>query len=617
MAVISFHSNPNKFWKSCWLPALIIFITAMALYISSVSFDYVLDDQIVLTGNEFTKKGLQGIKDIFTTESMHGFLGEQKDYLVGARYRPLSIATFALEQAFLGLHPKYSHFINVLLYAFTGLLLFRILAMLFPIKKNIFWNIAFITTLLFILHPLHTEVIANVKGRDEILTFMCTLGSIYFSLKYIQHKRILWLIPMVLTYFAALLAKENALTFLAIIPITLYFFTKANFKQHLYVFLPLLVTAILYLFIRYQIVGYLLDPGKEITDIMNNPFYGLTFNEKMATVFYTLGWYIKLLVFPHPLTHDYYPYQVAILNWTDFRAILSLLFYVLLGIIAIRGLFKKSIIAYAILFYLATLSIVSNVFFTVGTFMNERFLYISSLGFCILVGWFFVEKMPKISFLKPKIAKLASIALVSIVSIFFIIKTLTRLPDWKNRMSLNKSAIKASPNSARANCFMGTALYELEYMNEEKTARKKELLSEISHYLNKSLEIYPSYFSALKMKSGIVAEQYKYDRDLDKLLDEFYSILQYKQIEYIYTYIEYLVDRADSGKLAAFCHKTGFLLFAQQQKDYGFAVKMLNYGLQAAPNNIQLLTDMGQVYRLAGNEDKATEYFYKAQQLRQ
>ena len=98
--------------------------------------------------------------------------------------------------------------------------------------------------------------------------------------------------------FLALLAKENALTFLAIIPLTLYFFKNASIKQLGSVLVPLLVASIAYLVIRYQVIGYFLSPnGKEITDIMNNPFYGLGGAEKMATVFYTLGLYLKLLFF--------------------------------------------------------------------------------------------------------------------------------------------------------------------------------------------------------------------------------------------------------------------------------------------------------------------------------
>ena len=66
-----------------------------------------------------------------------------------------------------------------------------------------------------------------------------------------------------------------------------------------------------------------------------------------------------------------------------------------MGIWAVLNIRKKSIPAYAILFYLLTLSIVSNLFVSVGTFMNERFVYMPSVAFCLVVGWFFARVLPK------------------------------------------------------------------------------------------------------------------------------------------------------------------------------------------------------------------------------
>ena len=74
---------------------------------------------------------------------------------------------------------------------------------------------------------------------------------------------------------------------------------------------------------------------------MNNPFLDADVNEKNATIFYTWGIYLKLLLFPHPLTYDYYPKHIPIIDFSDFRAILSFLLYAMMGIIALLGL-KKS-----------------------------------------------------------------------------------------------------------------------------------------------------------------------------------------------------------------------------------------------------------------------------------
>lgn len=602
----------NGFWKRNLLAGITLFVIAIGLYAYSMTFDYVLDDQIVLTNNSFTKKGIAGIHDIMTKESFVGRFGEQKNLVTGARYRPLSIVTFAVEYQFFGLNTVVSHTINILLYALLGVLLFRVFNLFFPQKEEQKWyfTLPFLAALLFVVHPVHTEVVANVKGRDEIMTLLGALGALYCTFKFVVTNNLLFLFFSGCTFFLALLSKENALTFLAVIPLSLYFFTKINLKKIGLSLVPLLIAAAAYLWIRYLVIGYFLSSdGAPITDIMNNPFYGLSTNEKFATVFYTLGLYIKLLFFPHPLTHDYYPYQIPIINWVDYRAIIPVIMYVGLGIVALLGFRKKAIWAFGIIVYLATLSIVSNIPFTVGTFMNERFLFMPSVGFCLILAWFLTKKLPTF----PKNQAVANYIGLGILGLFlvgFTYKTIDRVPDWKNRMTLNLSGASTSPNSARANCFLGTAIFETEYKPSNDNAQKRELIKEVAYFIDRALDIHPTYGSALIMHSGVVVEEYKYDRDLKKLLDEFYFILTRKtNVPFVGEYLAYLSNRADSQQLADFAYRTGYQYFGETQKDYNNAIKYLNYGLQAAPNNRTLLQSMGNIYQLMGDNQKATTYF--------
>ncbi|MEM6317084.1 MAG: DUF1736 domain-containing protein [Bacteroidota bacterium] len=614
---------PTNFWKKHLLPAGILFFLAIALYAYSVTFDYVLDDQIVLTNNEFTKKGFAGIPDILTKESFVGRFGEQKNLVTGARYRPLSIVIFAVEYQFFGANPIVSHGINILLYALLGLLLFRVFSLFFPkstatsnhLKERWHCSIPFLATLLFVVHPVHTEVVANVKGRDEIMTLLGALAALYYSFQYVAKGHISYLLLSFTTFFLALLSKENALTFLAVIPLALYFFTKTSYRKIGITLLPLVLASVAYLWIRYLVIGYFLSSdGAPITDIMNNPFYSLSSSERFATVFYTLGLYVKLLFFPYPLTHDYYPYQIPIISFGDVRAIIPIVLYVILGIIALLGIKKKSVLSFSVLTYLATLSIVSNLPFTVGTFMNERFLFMPSIGFCLILAWLFADRLP--DFLTQKYAKnravsqAVGLAVIGVFTLGFIGKTLDRVPDWKNRMTLNVSGASASPNSARANCFLGTAIFEEEYKKATDTNQKQQLIQEVAFFIDRALAIHPNYGSALIMHSGVVAEEYKYDRDLPKLLSEFYSILTRKSnIPFIGEYLAYLSSRVDQKQLADFAYQTGYEFFGQTQKDYNNAIKYLNYGLQAAPTDRRLLQSMGNIYQLTGNSEQAAIYF--------
>lgn len=596
----------NKYWKQI----SIIFALGVGLYIYSVSFDYVLDDQIVITKNQFTNKGFSGIGSILSTESMQGYFGEQKNLVVGARYRPLSIVSFAIENELWGLNSFMSHLINVLLYALTGILLYRVLLMLFPAKDDThpFFNIPFIAALLYIVHPIHSEVVANVKGRDEIMTLIGALASTYYSFRYLSDKNLKWLWLSGVAFFLGLLSKENAITFLAVIPLTVYVFSNATSSLNFKISIPLIIATVLYLIIRYKVIGYFLSNGEKITDLMNNPFAEMNFGEKMATIFYTLLIYWKLQIFPHPLTHDYYPYAIPKMSWTNLWSILSLLIHVGLGIFALQNIKKKTVIAYSILFYLFTISIVSNIVFPVGTFMNERFVFISSIGFVLVIAWFLVNYLPG---LKSGTLKTLSYVLLIAMVVGFSAKTIARVPAWKDKLSLNTAAIKYSYNSARANCFMATALFEEFQKVKDNPAKQKEMLKDINMYINRSLEIYPDYFSALQMYSGVVGSNYLFDKDLDKALKGFYTILSRRStITYVDQFLDYLdtQQNIDKVKLKDFYIKVGYEVYYKDKKIYANASKYIGKALKLNSTDPKANYAMYLILLANGDSAKAEQY---------
>ena len=604
----------NSFWGAHWQPALILFVIPLVLYATTLSFGYVLDDKIVLSENKFVQQRMQGLGGIFGKESMVGFLGEQQDLIVGARYRPLSLATFAVEYGIWGASPKWSHFLNMLFYALNGLLLFRVLSQFLSAKGTKWWQgVPFWASLLFVLHPVHTEVVANIKGRDEILALLFALATLYYSIRYIDHRKFIALVLAAASFFLALMAKENALTFIAVIPLTLFLFRGASLKELVRVTGPLMLTFIIYLGIRVSVIGYLLGSGQEVTGIMNNPFYGTTFGEKYATIMYTLGQYVKLLFFPHPLTHDYYPYQVPIINWLDARALVSLALYLGLVWIMIRQWKQRPILSWSIAYYILTLSIVSNIVFPVGAPMNERFLYMPSVGAAVFLAYLVWELLPK-ALAKFNGMKPLSWTLLGLFIFGFTIKSWTRIPAWKDEMSLNRAAIKVSTNSARANSYMAYSLYQAGLQTNDQTQRK-QLYEEALPYVNRALEIYPTYSDAVTCKGGLVAGLYQMDGNLDRLLDEFYYLLRARHVVFLDQYMAYLNGQADRNKLAQFYHRAGFQLLAEEQRNYPLALQYLNYGIQIAPSNLQLLQDLASVYLTAGQYGNAIQISQRGLQL--
>ena len=614
----------SGFWRQHWLPAVLLLAASFALYAAALQYGYLLDDQMVYWQNAYVQKGFGGIREIFGSDSFMGYFQKKENLqlLEGGRYRPLSLATFAMEVGIFGKdQASISHLINILLYGLTGVVLYRILLGFFPLKENGRWyfSAAFIGALLFVVHPLHSEAVANIKGRDEILALLLSLSALYAALKYFDTDRVLWNVAAGLLLLLGLFAKENALTFLAVIPLTVWFLTKAPVGRIASASLPWLLAALVFILVRYKALGFMVDHGKSVSDLMNNPFLGMNIGEKLATIFLTLGWYIKLLFWPHPLTHDYYPYHVPKVGWGDWRALLSLALYLGMGIWAALNLKRRRIPAYAVLYWLITLSIVSNLFVSVGTFMNERFAFMPSVAFCLLAGWFLAQKMPEWFKEQPNRPYLLGLGAFVLITAAFSWLTINRVPDWKDALSLNRSSVKNSPNSARSHCFYVTALYDNVYLKAKEPAEKARWVDTMEYHINRSVEINPDYGSALVMKGAIAAARFEQDHQMDKLFHEFGAVLEKipNNSNFRPFYDKYMQYLATSGgnpnKINAFCYRMGYEYFYKEKNDVKNAIAVLEQSLPTQWEDERVLNALSEIYGASGNAAKAAEMKARAE----
>lgn len=638
----------------------IIFLFAFVLYGQTMTYDYALDDTIVITSNEFTKAGVKGIGDILSYDTFTGFFGKQKLLVAGGRYRPLSLISFAIEYELFGLKPGFSHFINIVLYALTGILIYKLLLLLlsgYAVKK---WHLSlpFIATMLFMAHPVHTEVVANIKGRDEIMTLLGSLLALWYTLKYLQFKHYKYLIYSSLFFFLGLMSKENTITFLAVIPLTVYFFTNHSLKDNFISLTPLLLASAVFLIIRQRILGDFSAPVAK--ELMNNPFLDASNSEKFATIFYTLGLYIKLLFFPHPLTYDYYPKEIPIIGWGDIRAWGSLLIYLILGGLAFWKFKKGSILSFSILFFIATLSVVSNLVFPVGTFMNERFIYISSLGFAIIIAWLLVKYIPVlIKHLQQSQTVLTTS--LAIILVAFTLKTWSRNPAWENDLSLFTTDVETSVNSAKGNAAAAAKYRELAEKQGVLPAEKAQNYEKAIQYWTKALELHPDYFD-VALDLGIT--HFRHNRNIDMTLKyfkqayminadnskiyQFYAAVfnelkdpvkklqfftELNQLKPNKYYVLYELGATYGKELNNLDMAISFLEQANKVnprgtealKDLGAAwgfkgvpQKSIDYSLQALnlnPNDAQTCINLGINYRQLGDQQNAQKYFDQAARL--
>ena len=351
----------------------ILSLVAFLLYVNTLNHEFVLDDAQAITRNEIVKQGIQGIPELLKTDYQAG-----TRIAKGTLYRPLSLVMFSIEWQLSPSNPFPGHLINVLLYAVTSYLMFRLLWQLMPGTSLL---LPFSITLLFIVHPIHTEVVANIKSRDEILSFLLALAALSLTL---TSESIGTLILSGALCFLSLMSKESSITIVAVVPVMLYFFTKKPLKAIAITTGVFAAGSSVYLILRKIVLGEISAAGN-VPPIDNFLVLARDFDTKSATAVAILGKYLRLLVFPHPLSVDYAYNQIPVVTWTDYKPLFALAVYLTLIVLALLRIQKKELWVFGIVFYLITMSLYTNVFIAIGSAFGERFLYLPSLGFCITI----------------------------------------------------------------------------------------------------------------------------------------------------------------------------------------------------------------------------------------
>ncbi len=210
----SFSESPY-FWH------YVIFAFAFLLFFNSISNEYAMDDELVTINHRLTSKGIAAIPEIFTSPYYEDAAGYSFEY------RPVVLASFAIEHSLFGENPHVSHFWNVLLYALSCVLLFHVLKGLF---RDYSVYLAVGASLLFAAHTAHTEVVCNIKCRDEILALFFSLLTLQCSLNAIT-KSWKWLLLVTAVFTLALMSKISVMPFVMLIPILMILFTSVRLWQ--------------------------------------------------------------------------------------------------------------------------------------------------------------------------------------------------------------------------------------------------------------------------------------------------------------------------------------------------------------------------------------------------
>ncbi|CAN5303311.1 hypothetical protein BH09BAC1_BH09BAC1_04360 [soil metagenome] len=213
-----------------WIIAIICGFFAFALYANTIPNGYALDDELVTINHPLTSQGIGAIPTIFTSYYYNNNVGNYYEY------RPMVLASYAIEHTLFGDSPHVSHTINALLYALSCFLLFFIIR---SFNTSWSWLLPALATLMFAAHPLHTEVVASIKNRDEILSFIFGILALYTALKFSRHGKWQQWLLFVLLLILAVTSKRTALSYAVIIPLACVWLSSTNYLRMLAIGLPL------------------------------------------------------------------------------------------------------------------------------------------------------------------------------------------------------------------------------------------------------------------------------------------------------------------------------------------------------------------------------------------
>lgn len=528
-----------------WIP----FVFALILYGNSITNNFALDDLPQIVNNKYVQQGWSGIGKLLTT-NYWASANQNLGY-----YRPLSHITFAVENAVHGNNPHIMHLINILLYAFTGMIVFGFLSSLIR-RRPVFVLVA---TLLFLAHPVHTEVVANIKSRDEMLSFFNSILALWLAFNYSKNKNLAALVFSWIFYFLALMSKETSMTTVIILPFMLFFFTPKKGGYIAGITLSFIAVSLLFLLLKYQLIGTLSGHPP----VERNIYPYRDFAGRIPTAIYIFGIYLWKTLFPVQLLYDYSYNQIPEASWANPLVWVSLLVIFFLLYLTVKNMKRKNILSFSLVFFGATLSVGLAFVVLRGGIMAERFLYAPVLGFTLALSHYLFKLLPRdrktkqiVYDFKPGASKLF-LVLTSILILFYSVRTIARNPVWKDNYTLFSTDIGHGGHSALLLKHYGSELIN-KAVAETNSAKKDSLMNLGISYVEKSLQINPRFSEAYFKLGYAYYQQHDYEKS-----------------------IEYYKKTNQNNSM----NVSNMALAYYMKGDYGEALKLLKRALQLNPNN--------------------------------
>ncbi|OJI06430.1 hypothetical protein BK004_03785 [bacterium CG10_46_32] len=425
------ETRVTHFFLSGWRPYLWLFAVIFALYSQTLFFNFTyLDDQDLIINNYSFLSDISNIGQAFK-EDVFFSAGD-------AYYRPLLTVSFMLDAQMGGMLPAIYHASNILFHGIVAMLL-----LLFFITLGYRREPSFLAALFFAVHPMLTQAVAWVPGRNDSLLAVFILAAFIFLFKFLESNKAIHYSIHLLFFAAALLIKETAALLPVVALVYIWFIRKESFFTYRQQFLVISWFAIG--------VGWLLARHLALGNIVS-----LGAGELVWSLLANLPAFLQLLgkaLFPFNLS------VLPIIQDTTFLYGIIALVFLVFGFLHSRHkrlgflLFGS---AWLVLFLLP--SFIRADLGIVADFVEHR-MYVPVIGLLIVL----LEVTPLKNFSFNKKATLLPAAAVIIL---FATITVVHSRDFSDHLTFWRSAAVGSPHSPLAHRNLG-AMYYLDGMPDQ------------------------------------------------------------------------------------------------------------------------------------------------------
>lgn len=396
----------------------VLFLFVTLCYVNTLGNGLFFDDEHFIYNNEAVTEF--NVKKFFE-QSLTSGAGKQSNY-----YRPLLFLGFSFEYQMFGNNGFIYHLDSYLLHFAGGVVLYLLI-------KNLFGNklLAFLVTLLFLIHPIQTEAVSYASGRGDPLSFFFVTLTLSLSIAKKKWYRFLAITSLI----AALLSKEIALITPGLVFLVHMFsqkkFSWIAFKKSVFATLPFAVITVIYFILRITVLNF----ANTLNFYNADNIYSSNLVIRLLTFFHLFPNYLELLIYPKRLFMER-DYAINIVTTPTLQAIGSMLGVLFLSIVGWLQRKKWPIVLFSVL-WIAISFIPTSGILPINGIFYEHFLYYPSVGFFLLFVYLFLAVEERV----PKVGK-EVLTMLLLLGIFALsVRTIARNAEWHDPITFYKQTL--------------------------------------------------------------------------------------------------------------------------------------------------------------------------------